>query len=804
MSQSVRIILFLLLTGIHLTLHAQETQTLRGQVLSGNNRPLDGIEVKIKGSSASTFTDQEGQFKLNNLPTIRQLEVLFMYEGELMASQPVVLNVARVENLEVKLPIYESEGATMGVPGVSPIATRLVPSDPVQPIGAVKIDIKGAEQTIAAADDLSRMVMRLPGVKSWADNLADIVIRGNSPVGLMWRVEGIDIPNPNHFARKGNTGGGITMFSAQVLGDATFSRGAMAPEYGNSFSGAFDLSFRRGNTHEREYRARIGAIGVDLAAEGPIQSGHSSYLVNYRYSFLGILSAFGFNLNAPFTSNNFQDLSFNVYLPTNNNKATWTVFGVGGLSREFWDVDPQAVRINGNGREERIFNTETGVFGTTYTKTLSSSSLLKAVVAVMGNRVTDRDEQIDISTLSDEFEPEALDPLPREVVEDEVYATGRLSTHVFYQKYWGASSLKTTLKAGLQASHITFDFIHRDILPFQSNLQTLVAGTGASQLIQPYAQIVKPFYKRAGDQVRPTWKIVGGAHMMYLTLNNKVTVDPRVALSYAYSPAGIIGLSYGLHSRIVPLGSYFTEDNAGELINQDLDMIRSHHVVASVRQEIRGVGVLMIEGYYQSLFNVPVTAAPSGYWLLNDRDGYANEALVSEGTGVNSGIDLSFSRPLYGGIFWTLSGSVYRSTATTSDGITRPSSYVGPEEVGFYTANTVGGEFPLNARKSVFLQVGTNVIVGTGTRFIPLDESASLAAEQLVEAASGIHSSRTGNYHRIDTRTALRFGRWLIAIDIQNVTNNKTEIRGNWMRFGVPGLRPQTELTPLFSIRADF
>lgn len=784
---------------------AQDTQTLRGRVVSINGEPVSEAEIKVAGTSATTYADELGRFELSGLPTVRQLTILCIIDSDTLGTEQVVLNKARVEEIEFIVPFYQIEGATMLDVPLSKMVSRIVPTDPIHPPGVVQIDIKGAEQSIAAGDDLSRMVMRLPGVKSWADNLADIVIRANSPAGLMWRVEGIDIPNPNHFARKGNTGGGITMFSAQVMGDATFSRGAMAPEYGNSIAGAFDLNFRKGNTYEREYRARIGAIGLDFSAEGPIKQGQSSYLVNYRYSFLGILNAFGFNLNAPFTSNNFQDLSFNLYLPTKDLSSTWTVFGVGGLSREFWDVDPTALFVNANGTEERIFDTETGVIGSTYSRPLSSSSLFKASVAVMGNRVTDRDEQIDIATLTPaDTVAAALVGLPREVVENEVYSTGRISMHASYQKYWGSTSTKTTLKSGLQASHMTFDFLHNDVLPFQGNLTTLVSGEGASQLIQPYVQVVKTFYRPETYRWRETWKIVGGVHGMFLTLNNKVTLDPRLAVTYKYSESGIVGLSYGLHSMIVPLGSYFTQDDQGVFVNRDLDMIRSHHIVASIRQEIPNVGVLLVEGYYQSLFNVPVSAdVADAYWMLNDRDGYATQALVSDGTGINRGIDVSFSRPLVGGIFWTISGSIYQSTTVGSDGIERQSSYVGREPFGMYTANTLGGEFALNSKKSVFLQLGTNIIAGTGTRYIALDSAASVAAEQLVPEEERIYSESTGNYFRIDTRTALRFGRWLIAIDIQNVTSQE-HIRGTWMRFGVPELRPQSGLTPLFSVRADF
>lgn len=815
MNSRILMIIAFLLGGLSLELSAQDTQTLRGKVEYPDETSAVGIKVKVENTGDSTITNQAGFYEFKSLPISENLLVIVYGKGGGPESNTISLNSRRVGVLNFKIDFSSGNAnevivdGTGGVesgsrPNVRKIKSLTTPNSEVLPPGTYMLQLEKAEQSIAAADDLSRMVMRFPGVKSWADNLADLIIRGNSPMGLMWRLEGIDIPNPNHFARKGNTGGGITMFSAQVLGNTSFQRGAMAPEYGNSFAGAFDVNFRDGNPLNHEFRARIGAIGLDFAAEGPIRKGDtvSSYLVNYRYSFLGILNAAGFNINAPFTSNNFQDLSFSINLPSKDLLSTWKVFGVGGISREFWDVDPDSIFVNGNGREERNFDTYTGVLGISYRKILPGSALFKATFAAMGNQVIDRDEQIDITGLPMNFNPSTLNTLNREVVENEVYSTGRYSTHLYYKKYFGSGQYKTTFQAGLQASHITFDFIHDDIIPFGDSLTTLVQGQGSSQLIQPYVQVVKPFYKNKGGRPFQTWKLVGGVHSMVLTLNGKVTVDPRIAATYNYSRTGSFALSYGIHSRIVPLGSYFTKDE-GEFVNRDLDMIRSHHLIGSFKQ-ITNLGVLLVEGYYQYLFNVPVSVESSAYWLLNDRDGYATEALQSTGTGLNAGVDVSLMRPLFDGVFWTITGSVYRSTATTSDGITRPSSFIGPEEYGFYTANTIGGEFPLNKRRTVFMQLGANLIVGTGTRFIAADEDASLRAGQLVLDPSGIYSQRTGNYHRLDTRVAVRFGSWLISIDLQNATNNEEEIRGNWMRFGAVGLRPQTGFTPLFSIRTDF
>lgn len=181
-------------------------------------------------------------------------------------------------------------------------------------------------------------MVSLPGVQPSKDNENDVVIRGNSGAAIAWRLEGIDILNPNHFARKGSSGGGITIFSISVLGEADFSTGAFPAEYGNALAGVFDLRFRKGNKERREYTFRAGMLGLDLAAEGPFGSGtgnkRGSYLFNYRYSTLGILNEMGLHLVGERVSNNFQDLSFNIDFPVKNNKSRFNLWGLGGLSVE--------------------------------------------------------------------------------------------------------------------------------------------------------------------------------------------------------------------------------------------------------------------------------------------------------------------------------------------------------------------------------------------------------------------------------------------------------------------------------------
>jgi len=119
-------------------------------------------------------------------------------------------------------------------------------------VSARAFTVEETQKYPAAINDPLRMATNFAGVASLDDGMNQIVIRGNSPTGLLWRMEGIDIPNPNHFAAKGSSGGGISILSSQLLSNSDFITGAFAADYGNALSGVFDLNLRKGNNEKRE------------------------------------------------------------------------------------------------------------------------------------------------------------------------------------------------------------------------------------------------------------------------------------------------------------------------------------------------------------------------------------------------------------------------------------------------------------------------------------------------------------------------------------------------------------------------
>ena len=786
------------------------TQTLRGRVIDQESQqPLVGATVIVfKGEQqiAGANTDTAGYYQVTGLPLGGiSIEVTYLGYGEYRKDN-LYLTAAReeVQNVEMVEQGLTTEGAT--------ITYQTTPNAPVNrmQIGSTRsLSPELTKKAAGAIDDPSRLVMGFPGVQAPQDNNSDLVIRGNSPVGLLWRLEGVDIPNPNHFARIGSSGGGVTIFSAQLLGESDFSTGAWSAEYGNAFSGVFDVHFRRGNNQNFNGRSRVSLLGIDVAAEGPFKKGRGSYLVNYRYSTLGILNDLGFRLVNERVDNTFQDLSFNLYFPLKNDKTFLTWFGIGGLSEELWDTKPDSLAWSTDFRTTTDFLTDMGATGVTLMHQIDSRSYFKAVVAISGSRVQDNDDTLDVRSLSlDPFmpnDPALADSLPASPWDIEDYRDWRISSHAFYNRKLGKLG---SFRAGVMANHINFSFEQfRQLDPSSPNLEPLVSGAGSSQLLQGYSQ----FSLRPGAR----WTINPGVHAMYFVLNGTYAVDPRLAMKYQLSPRQSTYLSYGLHSAVLPLGNYFTEVD-GNLVNQDLDMIRSHHLVGGYDLVLGKSGGyhLQVEAYVQRLVNVPVSpSTDSSFWILNNRQGYATQNLVSEGTGLNYGLDLTFEKFFRNGGFFLISGSLYNSQYST---LYERAEANGGDTLfntrfnGNYNLSAMGSkEWEVGDRGAIF-QISTRLMINGGLRYTPGDPVRSLQQGYKIEPAALAFSERLGTYFRVDGKASLRFnterGRtWRVYAEAQNLTNRLNPRDEIWDE-GRAALiiRTQSGLIPNVGVQVDF
>jgi hypothetical protein len=778
-----KISLLILILGLAYGLKAQAVQVVRGTVSDKDTKePLIGASVVIKGSSLGVATDQDGNFKITGVPLGRQTIVCSYIGYATFEANNIIINSAKEAVFAIEM---IEDIAMMQEVVVSGRPKGNAPVNEMSLVSTRSFSVEETQRFAAAANDPGRMATSFPGVQPSRDNRSDIIVRGNSGIGLGWRLEGIDIPNPNHFARIGSSGGGITIFSASMLANSDFSTGAFAAEYGNAISGVFDMKFRKGNTEKREYTFRAGMLGLDLATEGPFKKGgRASYLINYRYSTLGILNQLGLHLVGPRVDNTFQDLSLNLNFPSKNGKSIFNIWSIGGLSREFEDVTKGVENWKSfDDYKSYHFNTNMGAAGLAHTYILANDAYIKTSLAIMGQQIRQNDDTLTRTAIATR-------------INDENYLEGRYALSSFINKKF---SPRITLKTGFALNQMFFDLNQKSINPDGIGYfyQLSTSGQQSTWSLQPYAQL----------RLRPNekWTLNIGLHSMLFGLNShSKTIEPRLAIRYQLTENQHLSLALGRHSRILPLGTYYYQQSNGALPNIDLPLLKSHQIVLAHEINLAQSLKIHTELYYQHHFDVPV----NGTWsILNTIVGFVNRDLVAKGTGTNYGLDISLEKTFEQGCFYLVSASLFSATYKDEYQKTHSTTFN-----SHFAANaTIGKEWTL--KRGAVLQVGGRLIYNGGQRLTPLQQGVVLNRYALNPPLdeSRPFSEKVGAYFRPDARIALRKDKkkvaYTLALDIQNVMNrnNIDAIRREfdpdqnaWI------YRQQSGLTPLASFQLDF
>lgn len=780
------------LVSLTSSLQAQiPTQRISGTVIDKASRqPLPGASVFIKEDSTfvGVTSDADGHFSLEKVPVGRHnVNCTFIGYAPWVSSY---LELTSAKQLVITIELTVSAIVSDEVI----IQDQHNASEVSNEFGLVSGRSFTAEETqrfAGSINDPGRMALSLPGTQiSTQDNENTIVVRANSPIGLSWRLEGVEIPNPNHFAESGSSGGGISALSIYVLGASDFFTGAFPPEYGNALAGVMDLKFRKGNRENREFRLQAGLIGLDFASEGPLsqKKKSASYLFNYRYSTLGLLSSMGINVVNPLTSNTFQDLSFNLSFPVSK-KTTVTVFGFGGLSGEVKTYVHDSTKWkNYNDVSPYNFYTNLGVGGITYTHLINDNSFVYGVVSAGANYIKEYDDTVGANFVKTR-------------ILNEHYLNGRVNTAWSYQRKMGSA---TSLKTGFQASYLFYDVFKESYDNAINGLRLQMNGKGNTMLLQPYAVV--------RSQISQVVTLQGGLNSQYFDFTHDFVLEPRLGAQFQLSKA-TLNVAYGLHSQILPfqtLEQVTTDSLTGAYRgkpNRDLKMWRAQHFVLSFSRPFEGNMRLKIEPYYQYLFHVPVSIHPwNTYSLINQDRNYFADSLSNKGTGFNAGVEVTVEKAFSNRLFFLLSGSFYNSQYKTNNG-GADRYYNTRYNSRFNTALTFGKEWELGRARR--LEVGGKILWSGGQRYTPYDTKASIESGRPVYVYSQAYGARIQDYFRVDSRIALRKNAekfsWRLSLDIQNLTDHQNPQRPYYDRWtGNIAYSYNTTIIPVISYMIDF
>ncbi len=679
------------------------TQSIRGKVIDHDSKqPLPNASIIILGTKPiiGTMSDLDGNFVLKNVPVGRyDLRIDFLGYETIIKPEVIVTSARKVI---VNISLVESTNSLEEVV-ITPRVTKEKPINRMATVSARMLSIEEANRYAGGFDDPARLAASFPGVSSSVGNNA-IVIRGNAPKFLQWKIEGVEIPNPNHFANLGVFGGGgITALSSNLLANSDFLTGAFPAEYNNALSGVFDIRMRNGNDSEYEHSFEVGTIGIDFASEGPIgKKDNASYLVNYRYSTLGLISSL---LPEESQGTNYQDLSFKIKIPTKKT-GHFSIWGIGLL-----DQSGSSPKTNIEDRnyysdiEKQDVKQFMGAFGINHRLIFQNSAYLNSTLAVSTNGI---DLKTDRLTSSSTLQP--------------YNAINNTNNNITFKTFFNKKfSSKHTNRTGITIRGMHFNLSLKENNTLTNNLNTLVSDTGSSALISTYSNSSLSF---------KNVKFTIGINTQFFTLNKQTTLEPRIGTSYQLNKNNKISFGYGLHSRIEDLNIYLanTINSPSAKANKNLDFSKAHHFVFAYDWNLSKKTHLKIEPYFQKLYDIPIIKNSTSSLLNLQNDWFINDTYTNAGEGQNYGIDLTLEQYVHKGFYYLVSASLFNSKYKTDTDIWYNTRF----NKNFLFNFLAGKEFKLGRKKQNLLGINLRVSIQGGDRYSIIDTANSIIEKDVI------------------------------------------------------------------------
>ncbi len=768
-------ILILFCLGINISYSQVRTATIRGTVRDvDTNMPLQGATITLNESAKATTTNLEGSFRFDNQPVGRYFLTVSYLGYETITVPELFLESGRenVQDISLSKSALELSAATVS-------ASRLPAVNSIQEITS--------EQTLRYAAtylDPARVATSFAGVAAANDQANGLVIRGNSPNSMQWRLEGMEIVNPNHLSNAGTfsdrattTGGGVNILSTQLMGKSYFMTGATPAQYGNALSGVLDMYLRKGNNEKTEFTAQAGLIGVDFAAEGPFsKNSKASYLVNYRYSFTGILGAMGVSFGGE--DSRFQDLAFNINLPTEN-AGTFTFFGMAGISSNTFKTERDTTLWEFQKDENDIyFKNKMGAIGLTHTLNLGKNTSLTTRAIASG-----------LSTSRNEF---GLKPTDFSRISEEsiVLSKSRVSLNSYLNIRLNP---RFKLKTG---AYLTFQ---SDKLSEGSNSSDQILNLPVEGAVfEPFASL--------NIQISDKLAAEAGLHYLHYSETNSNALEPRLSLKLQANQLNQFSVAYGLQSQLQTgqiYNAYRKGADAAGCNCSPLDISKSHQVVVGYQHNTLSNSLFKLEAYWQHLFNIPIATVSNSFSALNAFENVPAMLMNNTGTGRNIGIEATFQKYLTKELYYLISGSLYQSTYKGSDQIERSTRFDGRHTFSF----TGGKEF--GKKENSTWGINAKLLWVGGFRDTPIDQNASFSQNSTVYLENQAYSIKLKDYFRPDLRVYWKKSKptysrtW--SLDLQNVSSTKNEAYSYYDTFQKQiVVQYQLGLIPVLSYRVQF
>lgn len=710
----------------------QLTQIIKGRVVDNDLQiPLPGATIVILNQDPliGASTDFEGYFRIENVPLGRyNIQISYIgYEPAIISEQEVGAGKEVVINIGLK-----ETAVSLGEVEIKANLDKREALNSMAIISSRQINMEEARRFAGGFDDPARLVTSYAGVAAGNMNSNGIVVRGNAPKGVLWRLEGLEIANPSHFANLTTFGGGgISSLSSQMIDNSDFYTAAFPAEFGNALSGVFDLKLRSGNRDKREHTIQAGVTGIDISSEGPFIKGKpATYLFNYRYSMFGIIK--------PLLPDNaglitYQDFAFKTEFPIKKS-GIFSMWGLGSTDQSGSKVTKEPVEWEyEEDRIEEDSRTSMGACGLTHKIIIGKKTLMNSALALSGSILNSEGSKMD-------YDKQLY---KNENIDNRVwnYTISSFINHKF--------STKHTNRTGITANLLNYDMLIQNAPVFNEGLQNTTNENGSSQLLQAYSQ--------SRFDITDRLTINAGFHFQYFTLNNHYSIEPRFGIRYGIAKGQTLSFGYGLHSRLEMLFVYLGQQQSEKGTfspNENLDFSKAHHFVLGYDRAIGENLNFRTEAFYQHIFKIPVEPGTSFSLINVDQNWFINQTLSNAGSGENYGLDLTLERFMNKGYYFVITASLFNSTYIGGDEIERDSRFNKN-----FVFNVLGGkEWKVGKiHKNNSLGINGKFSVNGGDRQTPVDiEDTNLSKEVIYDPTCAFEEQKptvfylhfTMNYRR--------------------------------------------------------
>lgn len=712
-------------------------QTIKGEVLDeASGKPIAFASVSLLNDSrVGVLTDSAGHFALPPIAVGRyHVKVSYMGYEPRVVSEIVVTSAKEVH---LTVPLKENTYLLDEVI-VRPEVDKEKTVNPLALTGGRMLSIDEAARFAGGFDDPARLVTSLAGVAGNINSNA-MSVRGNTPQFSQWRMEGIEIPNPTHFPDMTGLGGGLlTGLSSHLLGNSDFFNSAFPAEYSNALSGVFDMSLRTGNNQHHEHAFQIGNWGLDIASEGPLgKKNRSSYLVNYRYSYSGLMDA----ISGVKEGLDYQDLSFKLNFPTAK-AGTFTLWGIGLLDNVLQQQEEDRSKWEYIGdRQKNDNHFAKGIIGVGHRLPLRGDAYLKTTLALTHSGIRGIVDQMDdkgVFHRMDDIKSSSTD----------VILTSYLN------KKFGANH---TNRSGFTLTRLSYDldFKATGNAGIYEPMKQIARGAESDMALSAFSNSVISLNRNVDASI--------GITGQFFSLNNHWTLEPRVSFKWKLPHRQSLAFAYGLHSTRIRLDYYYiqTPKSGNEWVNKNLNFSKAHHFSMSYGVKLSDFLVLKAEPYYQSLFDIPVEPGTS-FSILNYNGYILNKRLINEGKGRNYGVDITLERYLDRGWYGLLTGSLFKSEYLGGDNVWRNTRM----NRRFIVNALAGKEWTLGRRKNKTFSANVRMSYQGGDCYTPIDVEQSEQNQGIKEDDSQAYSLRLPNAFTTDLTLRYKVSRKKVAHEL--------------------------------------